>query len=63
MMKQMAERTKSYAVIVPDGVEWPIKEKTKEGIYKDMLKLGCQLKTCDLMFGDGTKAKIKLPIK
>jgi len=63
LLAQMDEKGISYAIIVPKGVTWPVKEKTDDEKFADMLKLGCQLKECNLQFGDGTSAKIKLPIK
>lgn len=39
------------------------KAKDEKNIYDDMRKLGCQLKTCTLKFGDGGGAKIQMPIK
>ena len=52
-----------YMIVVPKGIAWPPAKKDDKAIYKDMLKLGCQLKSCNLKFGDGTGAKIKVPIK
>ena len=63
LLQQLEKKNISYAIIVPKGIEWPVKEKSDEEKFADMLKLGCQLKECNLKFGDGTNAKIKLPIK
>ena len=59
---QLKEKGVSYMVIVPKSLAWPVKEKTEDEIYAAMLKQGCRLKSCSLKFGDGTGAKIKLPI-
>lgn len=60
---QLEKRKISYMIIVPKGIQWPPAEKDEKTIYNDMLQLGCNLKTCDLRFGDGTSAKIQIPIK
>ena len=63
LIAQLKTRKMSYMIIVPEGVDWPPPEKDDEKIYEDMLKLGCQLRVCDLKFGDGGTAKVQLPIK
>ena len=63
LIEQIEKKNIPYAIIVPKGLEWPIKKKDDATIFSDMLKLGCQLKEVSLTFGDGTSAKIKMPIK
>ena len=63
LIDQFKKQKTSYMIVVPKGMQWPPSKKDEKAIYNDMLKLGCQLKTCNLQFGDGTGAKIKIPIK
>lgn len=63
LIDQFDERKLSYMIIVPQGIQWPPVKKDDETIYKDMLKLGCQLKKCNLQLGDGTSAQVSMPIK
>jgi len=59
---QFEKRGLSYMVIVPKTLKWPVNKKTEEEIFEDMLKQGCKLKSCNLRFGDGTGAKVKIPV-
>jgi len=63
LIDQLDKRKIPHMIVVPKGIAWPPAKKDDETIYSDMLKLGCQLKSCDLKFGDGTGANIKIPIK
>jgi len=63
LIDQFDQRKIPYMIVVPKGIAWPPAKKEDETIYKDMLNLGCQLKSCNLQFGDGTGANIKIPIK
>lgn len=62
LIDQLQARGVSYMIVVPEGIEWPPVKKDDAVILADMLKLGCQLKTCTLGFGDGGSAQITLPI-
>ena len=63
LIDQFDKRKIPHMIVVPKGIAWPPAKKDDKTIYSDMLKLGCQLKTCNLKFGDGTGAEIKIPIK
>lgn len=63
LLAQIDAKGVDYMVIVPAGVDWPVKKKSDKEIYEDMLKFGCQLKNIRLKFGDGFEAKVTLPIR
>lgn len=63
LIDQFDKRKIPHMIVVPKGIAWPPAKKDDETIYRDMLNLGCQLKSCNLTFGDGTGANIKIPIK
>jgi len=63
LIDQFNKQKIPHMIVVPKGIAWPPAKKDDKTIYNDMLKLGCQLRSCNLQFGDGTSAKIKIPIK
>jgi hypothetical protein len=63
LLDQLDKRKIPHMIVVPKGIAWPPAKKDDETIYSDMLKLGCQLKSCNLKFGDGTGTNIKIPIE
>ncbi|MCX6877730.1 MAG: hypothetical protein NTW21_28555 [Verrucomicrobia bacterium] len=63
LIDQLTTRGVSYLIVVPKGIEWPPVKKDDDKIYADMLELGCQLKKCNLGFGDGGAVQINLPIE
>lgn len=48
---------------MPEVVVWPLREKTDEVIFQDMLNQGGQMNNVTLKLGDGSSARIQLPIK
>lgn len=63
LIDQLKQRGVSYLIVVPKGIGWPPVKKDDDKIYSDMLELGCQLRKCNLGFGDGGAAQINLPIE
>lgn len=63
LIDQLKQRGVSYAIVVPKGIEWPPVKKDDDKIYSDMLALGCNLRKCNLGFGDGGSVQINLPIE
>lgn len=63
LIEQLNRRKVAHMIVVPKGIAWPPVKTDDEAIYRDMRKLGCQLRSCILELGDGTRAKVKIDIK
>jgi hypothetical protein len=62
LIRQFEERGLSYMIVVPKGISWPPAKKDDEVIYREMLALGCQLKNCSIVLGDGKGINVLIPI-
>ena len=63
LKQQLTKRGTSYALIVPKGLQWPRTHKDDATILSDMLKLGCQLHSVTITFGEGGHTVIKIPLR
>ncbi len=63
LIRQFEGRGLSYMIVVPKGAAWPPAKKDDEVIYRDMLALGCQLKKCSIVLGDGKGIDVLIPIE